>query len=94
MDTTLIAGTAVPEFDKRITAWIDRARHHHPDDDSAVVTIGIRNRRRQIYRHLTVHGHGQHFDTLAFFERSGFSALPVEFAKETGFDYVFHHDEW
>ena len=94
MDTTLIAGTDVPDFDKHIIAWLHKARHHHPCDGCAVVKIGIRNRDRHIYRHITVRGKGQHFDTISFFDQSGFSALPVEFSKEAGLDYVFHHDEW
>jgi hypothetical protein len=94
MDTALIVGTTVPDFDKNISAWLQKARHHHPDDPSAVVTIGIRNHDHHIYRCITARGKGQHFDAITFFNEAGFSALPVDFAKESGLDYVFHHADW
>lgn len=93
MDTALIDGTAVPDFDRNIVAWLQRPRNQ-PEDDSAVWTIGIRNHDRRIYRHITVHGARQHLDTITFFSERGFSALPVEFVEEPGLDYVFRHETW
>jgi hypothetical protein len=93
MDTALIDGTAVPDFDKNIAAWLQRPRSQ-PDDDRAVWTIGIRNHDLRVYRQITVHGARQHLDTITFFSESGFSALPIEFVQEPGLDYVFRHEPW
>ena len=94
MDTSLVPGTRVPPFDRDITAWLHRARHHHPRDNSGAVIIGVRNQDHHIYRYITAKGRGQYFDAINFFSQTGFSALPVEFAKETGLDYIYHRDEW
>lgn len=93
MDSALIDGATVPDFDRDIAAWLQRPRDW-PDDGGHVLKIGVRNHDRRIYRHITVRGTHQHFDAIAFFDESGFSALPVDFAKETGLDYVFHHESW
>lgn len=91
METALIVGKNVPEFDKSIAAWYQKARHHHPDDPSEVLTIGFRNHDQHVYRHITVRGKGQYFDAISFLDQSGFSPLPAELAKELGVDRVYHH---
>jgi hypothetical protein len=94
MDTALIKGAAVPEFDRQLHAWLQKERPRNADDQSAIVTIGIRNQDHHIYRYIRACGTNQHLDTVAFLDQAGFSALPVEFAKETGLDYVFQHAGW
>jgi hypothetical protein len=93
MHTRLIAGAAVPDFDKDIAAWLRKSRDYH-DDEPGIVRIGIRNQDRCVYRHITLRGKRQHLDAIGFLDQSGFAALPVGFARETGLDYVFHHADW
>lgn len=93
METALIVGKTIPEFDKNIAAWYQKARHHHPDDPSDAVTIGFRNQDQHVYRYITVRGKGQYFDTINFLEQAGFSLLPLEIAEEIGVDRVYRHNE-
>jgi len=92
METALITGKNVPEFDKNIAAWYQKARHHHPDDPSEVFIIGFRNQDQLVYRYITVRGKGQYFDTISFLEQSGFLPLPTEVALQVGLDQVYHHN--
>jgi hypothetical protein len=93
MNTRLVEGAAIPDFDRRISAWLQRMCDQ-PSDDPIVWRVGIRNHERRIYRHITTHGVGQSFEVITFFDKSGFSALPVEFAQEMALDYVYHYDDW
>jgi hypothetical protein len=94
MDSVLVPGAHVPEFDKQISSLLRKTRNFYPLDDSGIVRIGLRNHDRHIYHHVVAHGASQYADAIRFFEKSGFSALPVDFAQETGLDYVLHRDQW
>ena len=93
METRLVGGMAVPAFDRDIEAWLLRISKL-PEDGQDVWRIGIRNDQRRIYRYICARGERQHFDALTFFDKAGFSALPVKFAQEIAVDYVFQYDPW